>query len=57
MWTCLAHDLLRAVPFKRVGGGGTEGFLKGRGGGANSELIYPIRLHMISGRREGVSTF
>ena len=47
---------VRAVPFKRVwgGGGGTEGLLKG----PNSELIYPIRLHMISGRRGwGVSNF
>ena len=35
----------RAVPFKSVGGGGTESFLK-EGGGANSELNYPIRLHM-----------
>ena len=34
------------------GGGGTEGFLKG-GEGPNSELIFPIRLHMISGRRGG----
>ena len=32
------------------GGGGTEVFVKG---GANSELIYPIRLHMVSGRGNG----
>ena len=35
------------------GGGGTEGFLKGGGEGPNSELFFPIRLHIISGRRGG----
>ena len=34
------------------GGGGTEGFLKG-GEGPNSELVYTIRVYMISGRRGG----
>ena len=38
------------------GGGGTEGFLKG--GKPNSELVYTIRVYMISGRRgRGVSNF
>ena len=47
---------LRAVPFPKCGGGGgTEGFLKG-GEGPNSELFYPIRVYMISGRR-GLSNF
>ena len=45
----------RAVPFKSVGGGGTEVFLKGGGGGGeegpNSELFHPIKLYMFSGRR------
>ena len=47
--------MVRAVPFKSDGrgGGGTEGFLKGVGEGPNSELIYPNRSHMISGRRGG----
>ena len=31
----------------KVGGGGTEGIFEGREG-PNSELIYPIRLRMIS---------
>ena len=41
------------------GGGGTEGFLKGGGGeGPNSELVYTIRVYMISGRSgRGVSNF
>ena len=47
---------LRAVPFKSVGGGGTEGFFEG-GEGPNSELIFPNRLHIISGRRGGVPNF
>ena len=33
------------------GGGGTEGFWRGEG--PSSELIYPIRLHMLSCRRGG----
>ena len=50
---------LRAVPFTIVGGGGggEERKIFGRGEGPNSELIYPIRLDMISGRRGGMSNF
>ena len=54
MTDVLHSFLLRTDPFKSVGGGGTEGF----SGGEGAELIYPIRLHMISGRRGGgVSNF
>ena len=42
---------VRAVPLISVGGGGTEGFLKG--GRPNSELFYTIRLIMTSGRKGG----
>ena len=38
-----------AVSLKNVGGGGTEGFLKGEG--PNCELLYRIRLNMNSVRR------
>ena len=46
--------MLRAVPFKSVGGGGGGGGRRnGRnfegGEGLNSELIFPIRFHIISG--------
>ena len=48
-------ESLRAVPFKSEGGGRNRRSFEGGGGeGPNSELIYPIRLHMISGRRGGV---
>ena len=51
---------VRAVPFKSVGGGG-GGRRNGRffegGEGPNSELIFPIRLHIISGRRGGGANF
>ena len=47
-------NLLRAVPFKSVGGRMNERVYEGGGGEVpNSELIYPIGLHMISGRRGG----
>ena len=46
--------MLRAVPFKSVGGGGgEERKVFWRGEGPNSELIFPIRFHIISGRRGG----
>ena len=44
---------LRAVPFKSVGGGEEERKVIWRGEGPNSELFFPIRLHIISGRRGG----
>ena len=54
---CLTVTIRRGLfHLKVLGGGRTEGFLGGGGGGANSALIYPIRLHMISGSR-GVSNF
>ena len=45
---------LRGVPFKSCVGGGRRNrrFFEG-GRGSNSELCYPIRLYMISGRRGG----
>ena len=46
---------VRAVPFKSVGRSNGS-FLRGGGGGVegpNSELFYPIRLHMNTGRRGG----
>ena len=46
------RDQLRAVPFKSVGGRRDGRFFEGVEG-PNSELIFPIRLHMISGRRGG----
>ena len=55
-FTC-RQIFLSAVPFKSMlGGGGRRNgrFFEGGGGeGSNSELRYPIRLHMISGRRVG----
>ena len=54
LWSCPSQlKQVRAVLFKSVGGGGTEGFLKGDYLGPNHEFIYPIRLHMISGKRGG----
>ena len=48
---------LRAVPFKSVGGRRNGKFFKG-GEGPNSELVYTIRVYMISSRRgRGVSNF
>ena len=48
---------LRAVPFKSVGGRRNGRFFEG-GEGPNSELVYTIRVYMISGRRgRGVSNF
>ena len=47
---------IRAVPFKSVGGRRNGRFFEG-GEGPNSELIFPIRLHLISGRRGGVPNF
>ena len=51
---------IRAIPFKSVGGGGGRRngrFFEG-GEGPNSELVYTIRVYMISGRRgRGVSNF
>ena len=41
---------VRAVPFKRVGWGRNGRFFEG-GEGPNSELVYTIRVYMISGRR------
>ena len=49
-------DSLTAVPFKSGGRNGRL-FEGGGGEGPNSELLYPIILHMISGRRGGVSNF
>ena len=43
---------IRAVPFKSVGGRRNGRFFEG-GEGPNSQLIFPIRLHIISGRRGG----
>ena len=43
---------LRAVPFKSVGGRRNGRFFEG-GEGLNSELIFPIRFHIIPGRRGG----
>ena len=43
------------VFLQRGGGGGGGGV--GAGEGPNTELFYPIILHMISGRRGGVSNF
>ena len=43
---------VRAVPFKSVGGRRNGRFFEA-GEGPNSELIFPIRLHIISGRRGG----
>ena len=49
--------LLRTVPFKSVGGRRNGRFSEG-GEGPNSELVYTIRVYMISGRRgRGVSNF
>ena len=46
--------VLRAVPFKSVGGRRNGRFFEGGGGeGPNSELMFPIRFHIISGRRGG----
>ena len=48
---------LRAVPFKSVGGRRNGMFFEG-GEGPNSELVYTIRVYMISGRSgRGVSNF
>ena len=61
---CIYHDIIsftafsnfdkskysRAVPFKSVGDGRC---FEGRWEVPNSELIFPIRLYMISGRRGG----
>ena len=48
---------VRAVPFKSVGGRRNGRFFEG-GEGPNSELVYTIRVYMISGRRgRGVSNF
>ena len=41
---------VRAVPFKSVGGRRNGRFFEG-GEGPNSELVYTIRVYMISGRR------
>ena len=46
------------VPFKSVGRRWNGGFFEGGGGGGvgealNSELVYTIRVNMISGRRGG----
>ena len=52
-----ASFLVRAVPFKSVGGRRNGRFFEG-GEGPNSELVYTIRVYMISGRRgRGVSNF
>ena len=51
---CQTRLFLRAVPFKSVvggGGGGVEREVFCMGEGPNSELFYPIRLYMISGRK------
>ena len=47
------RGVIRAVPFKSVGEGRIGRFFEGGGQGSNSELFYPMRLDMISGRREG----
>ena len=44
---------VRAVPFKSVGARRNGRFFEGGGEGPNSELIFPIRFHIISGRRGG----
>ena len=56
------ESLIRAVPFYSVGGRRNGRFFEGGGGGGegpNCELLYTIRLSMISGRRGGggVSNF
>ena len=48
--------MIRAVPFKSVGGRRNGRFFEG-GEGPNSELFFPIRLHIISGRRGGGAEF
>ena len=51
-------EMVRAVPFKSVGGGRRNGRFFEGGEGPNSELVYIIRVYMISGRRgRGVSNF
>ena len=53
----LSIKRVRAVPFKSVGGRRNGRFFEG-GEGPNSELVYTIRVYMISGRRgRGVSNF
>ena len=45
-------ESIRAVPFKSVEGRRNGRFFEG-GEGPNSELIFPIILHKISGRKGG----
>ena len=56
MFIKIISNKLRAVPFKSVRGRRNGRFFEG-GEVPNSELIFPVRLHIISGRRGGVPNF